>query len=98
MNTKTKALKILQGFPSSHTQEILWCLITKGRVSIMDFPYLSGFRTRVSELNRKHGLGLKTNAQERTSKFGNTFVYHVHILPKEQVQKAIELYEKLSRQ
>lgn len=36
--------------PTTNKAEILYTLITNGSVSIKDFPYLSGFRTRISEL------------------------------------------------
>ena len=38
--------------PKNTTAEVLFTLIKKGSVSIMDFPYLSGFRSRVSELSK----------------------------------------------
>ena len=34
--------------PRTNIQEVLFEMISSGEVSIMDFPYLSGFRTRVS--------------------------------------------------
>lgn len=33
--------------PKTNKAEILYTLIESGEVSIMDFPYLSSFRTRV---------------------------------------------------
>ena len=37
--------------PQTTEQEILLHLIENGSVSIFDFPYLSGFRTRISNVN-----------------------------------------------
>jgi hypothetical protein len=37
--------------PKNTKAEILLTAIENGSVSIMDFPYLSGFRTRISEIN-----------------------------------------------
>lgn len=39
--------------PKTTEQEILLHLIENGKVSIFDFPYLSGFRTRISNLKAK---------------------------------------------
>ena len=45
--------------PTTSTQEVLLTLILQGSVSIFDFPYLSGFRTRVSNLCLNYGLNLE---------------------------------------
>ena len=39
--------------PKTTEQEILLHLIENDNVSIFDFPYLSGFRTRISNLKAK---------------------------------------------
>lgn len=80
--------------PKTNTEEILLTLINTGSVSIMEFPWLSGFRTRVSELNRV-GLKLVPERKKKVNKFGNTFTYVIHRLPIEEVEKAKELYLKL---
>lgn len=86
-----------EGFkkPNTHTQEILLTLIFNGEVSIFDFSYLSGFRTRVSELILSHKLELEKETKTNQNKFGNTYSYAVHRLPDEQKKYAIELYNKL---
>ena len=66
--------------PLTNTQEILYTLITQGYVSLFDFPYLAGFRTRVSELVNKHGIPLQTIKDKRHNKFGNAYTYHIHRL------------------
>ena len=75
---------LFQGFPFPKTseQEVLLTLILQGHVSIFDFPYLSGFRTRVSQLQTIHGLELDRKLDTRCNKFGNTYSYAIHILPK----------------
>ena len=83
-------------FPKTSEQEVLLTLILQGHVSIFDFPYLSGFRTRVSQLQTVHGLSLDRVMDKRCNKFGNTYSYAIHKLPKEQKEKAIKLYYKLN--
>jgi len=82
-------------FPKSNIQEVLLTLILQSHVSIFDFPTLSGFRTRVSNLVLKHNLTLKTEMVERCNKFGNKYRYALHRLPESEKQYAIELYNKL---
>ena len=79
--------------PKTNTQEILLTLIQNGKVSIMDYSYMSGFRTRLSEINRKHGLELQTVYKSNKNKFGNPYSYAEHILTDR--NKAIEIYKKL---
>jgi len=81
--------------PKTNTQEILLELILNGEVSIFSFPYLSGFRTRVSELSLTHKLELDKEIKSDYNKFGNSYWYALHKLPEEQKEYAIELYSKL---
>ena len=81
--------------PKTVIQEILLNLIENGEVSIMDFPYLSGYRTRVSDLVLKHGLELKKIRKTKVNKYNNPYSYVVSILPKNQKAKAINLYNEL---
>ena len=46
--------------PKTTTAEVLQTLILKGDASIEDFPYLSGFRTRISNLVLIYKLKLKS--------------------------------------
>jgi len=91
---------IIKGYPvpKTNTQEILLQLILNGSVSIFDFSYLSGFRTRVSELVLTHELKLDKEMKSGKNKFGNTYTYALHKLPEEQKEFAINLYSKLNRQ
>lgn len=86
-----------QGYPvpKTNTQEILLQLILTGQVSIFDFSYLSGFRTRVSELVLTHGLELEKEIKSDVNKFGNSYWYALHKLPEDKKDFAIELYFKL---
>ena len=92
--------ELFQGypFPRTNVQEVLLTLILQGYVSIFDFPYLSGYRTRVSELQLKHGLELERKMAERSNKFGNSYHYAIHRLPEDQKENAIKLYYKINKQ
>jgi len=83
-------------FPKSSEQEVLLTLILQGHVSLFDYPYLSGFRTRVSQLQLVHGLSLERKVDSRCNKYGNPFSYAIHFLPESEKDKAIELYERLN--
>lgn len=77
--------------PKNQTQEVLYHLIKYGNVSFMDFPYMQGFRTRISELKRE--LKISTQKVTMKSKYGNSYVMHVHYL--EDFEKAKKLYNKI---
>ena len=81
--------------PKTVRQEILLTLIEHGEVSIMDFPYLSGYRTRVSDLVLIHGLELAKMRETKINKYNNTYSYVVSILPENQKSKAINLYNEM---
>ena len=83
--------------PTTNTEEVLLTLILQGSVSIFDFPYLSGFRTRVSNLSLVHGLKLERILDKRTNKFGNSYSYAIHKLPEEEKENAINLYKKINK-
>jgi len=90
--------QLFEGFkyPRTSEQEVLLTLITQGHVSIFDFSYLSGFRTRVSQLQTVHGLFLERTLDKRFNKFGNQYQYAIHKLPESEKEKAIALYNKLN--
>ncbi len=82
--------------PKTNQQEILLTLITNGKVSLFDFPYLVSFRTRVSDLQLKHGIFLERVRENKTNKFGNVYSYVIYGLPESSYEKAVELYHELS--
>lgn len=88
----------LQGYPKPKTseQEVLLSLILDGSVSIIEYGWLPGFRTRISQLQTKRGLFLERVFLNRRNKFGNIFKYAKHTLPESQKDKAIEIYYKLN--
>lgn len=93
--TPVKTNEYRMTLPKTNTQEVLYTLINQGHVSIMDYPYMSGFRTRVSELARKHGLYLKQVNVVSYNKFGNQFTYVVHRMGDR--DKAIQIYQEITK-
>ena len=91
---------ILQGYPKpkTSTQEVLLHLILFKTASIIDFPTLSGFRTRISQLILDHGLFLEREFIHGFNKFGNPTKYAKHTLPDNQKEAAIKLYQQLNNQ
>jgi hypothetical protein len=81
--------------PTSNISEILFTLIRNRKVSFIDFAYMQGFRTRVSELKTDHGLNLKTDRVQSKNKFNNPYTFVVHSLPQSERSKAVEIYNKL---
>jgi hypothetical protein len=82
-------------YPRTNTQEIVMTLIQQSYVSIFDFPYLSGYRTRVSELINEHGLKLTRKISTRCNKFGNSYSYAIYYLDGSEKDNAIKLYKSL---
>jgi len=98
-NKMGKQMELFEGYeyPTTSGEEVLLTLILQGYVSIFDFPWLSGFRTRVSNLQLIHGLKLNRVLANRSNKFGNQFSYAIHRLPPEEKENAILLYKKLNK-
>ena len=88
-------MKTILPQPITNVQEVLYTLISQGNVSFIDFSYLQGFRTRVSNLKALYGLKLNIENKEGKNKFGRTYKYHLHVLPLEEKQNAIDLYFEL---
>lgn len=84
--------------PKTNLQEILLTLIKEGKVSLFDFPYLVSFRTRVSDLQLKHGLFLERVRENKANKFGNVYSYVIYALPKDSYPQAVELYHKITNE
>jgi hypothetical protein len=82
--------------PKTNKAEILYTLIKKGSVSIKDFPYLSGFRTRISELVNEYDIKMIHISSTGVNKFGNSYTYKEHILPKIYRDFAIEKYNYIN--
>ena len=93
-----KQQELFEGFPfpKTNTEEVLLTLILQKSVSIFDFSYMSGFRTRVSEIQSVHGILLDRQLESKKNKFGNTYTYAIHTLPECQKEKAIEVYYKIN--
>lgn len=96
MNNQADLFQVFN-FPKTSEQEVLLTLITQGHVSIFDFPYLSGFRTRVSQLQKDKGIVLERFLDKRCNKFGNTYTYAIHKLNPNQKEFAINIYNNLTK-
>ena len=96
MITQAKNLFFGFNFPKTNEQEILLTLITQGHVYLFDFPVMAGYRTRVSQLQRKHDLKLIRVLNQRFNKFGNSYIYAIYKLDSENLQKAIDVYKKIN--
>ena len=83
--------------PRTNIQEVLYTLINNRSVSCFDFPYLQGFRTRVSELRRKYNITIIDTALPEVNKFGNCYSYIVHSISDEEVNKCIEVYKQIQK-
>ena len=83
--------------PKTNKAEILYTLIQKGTVSIMDFPYLSSFRTRISDLKLKDDLPLLRELKTVVNKFGNSYSFAIHRLNPFNLRTAIKLYNKINQ-
>ena len=81
--------------PKTATQEVLFTSISQGYVSIFDIGWMSGFRTRISNLKLKYKLNIETEKLKGKNKFGNTYIYCKHFLEETEKQNAINLYLQL---
>lgn len=83
--------------PKNNTAEVLLKLITKGSVSMKDFSWMEGFRTRVSEINLKHNIPLLKTTETDENKHGHPIRFIKHSLPDDQVDFATEVYNKINK-
>ena len=80
--------------PKTTEQEILLHLIENVKVSIFDFPYLSGFRTRISNLTKKV-VKIESKLIKSLNKHCNSYLFALHsIIDK---NTAVSTYETLTR-
>ena len=83
--------------PKTHKAEILHTILQKGEVSLMDFPHLSGYRTRLSELRRVLPCSaLKRELREGKSKFNNPFKYAAYILNDFHQRTVLKVYNEIN--
>jgi hypothetical protein len=82
--------------PTNNNQEVLYKAIQTGKVSLMDFPHLSGFRTRVSNLRHNYGINFDSTGRiKAVNKHGRKISFVIHKLPDEEVEKAISVYKSI---
>ena len=81
-------------YPRTNKEEILFTLISQKYVCYLDFPEMSKFSARISEIQNELSFDLVKVNSTRNSKFGNPFRYVVYRLPESEIQKAIDFYKK----
>ncbi len=81
--------------PTTDNQEVLFVAINNGSVSLTDFPHLSGYRTRVSQLRKDYGVQFKDEPLIGTNKRGRKFIYQNHILI--DIEEAKSQYNLMTR-
>ena len=81
-------------FPRSNKEEILFTLINQKYVCYLDFPEISKFSARISEIQKELSFDLIKVNSTRNSKFGNPFRYVIYRISELQLQKAIAAYQK----
>ncbi|MFH6944653.1 hypothetical protein [Flavobacterium sp. FlaQc-50] len=83
--------------PNNVQAAVLYTLIQKGKVSIEDFPHLSGFRTRVSEINLQHEISMQSFNKKGKNQFGRIITYVEHHIDPTEVEKAIQVYKTINK-
>lgn len=83
--------------PLSYKARVLYTLIKKGGVSLKDYPFLAGFRTRISELKRDYNVKLIPTVVTDVDKYGSHYYYKHHSLPPEEVNNAIQVYNLINK-
>lgn len=83
--------------PVNYRARVLYALITKGNTSLKDFPFLAGFRTRISELKRKHNVQLIPKVVTDVDRYGSHYYYINHFLPPEEQINAIQVYNEINK-
>ncbi len=83
--------------PLTTKAEVLSALIINGSVTMKEFSWMEGFRTRVSEIIKKHSIPLLKTTEEGTNKHGNTIRYKKHSLPPDKLELALSVYEKINK-
>jgi hypothetical protein len=84
--------------PRTNIQEILLSLLLQGHVTCLEFSWMEGFRTRISELKRKYDLDLLTIKNTRHNKYGNVYTYKIHKLKPSQKEQAEKIYFEMQKQ
>ena len=83
--------------PETTIQEVLYEMIARGSVSIVQFHYLSGFRTRFSNLKIKYGLPFDNIIKIDKNKWGREYDYTVHVLKNENIELAKNIYKEMQK-
>lgn len=84
--------------PKSSTQEVLYHMIMNGSSSIISFRWLSGYRTRISNLRLIYELPITDKPEFGINKHGRKYRYVIHILENEHVELAKNIYRKMQKE
>lgn len=83
--------------PETTLQEVLYEMITRGGASIVQFSWLCGFRTRISELKNKYNLPFENVPKIGKNKWGREYDYTVHVLKNENIELAKSIYNEMQK-
>ena len=83
--------------PETTIQEVLYEMITRGSVSINQFMWLPGFRTRISTLKLKYNLPFENVPKIGKNKWGREYDYTVHVLKNENIELAKQIYNEMQK-
>lgn len=83
--------------PLNYRARVLYTLIEKGSTSLKDFPFLAGFRTRISELKRTFNVKLIPKVETDVDVYGSHYYYIHHFLPEEEIKNAIAVYNQINK-
>lgn len=83
--------------PLNWKAKVLYTLIKKGNTDLKDFPFLAGFRTRISEFRLQHNVKLISVDIPDLGFFGRRSDYKRHYLPPEEVNNAIQVYNLINK-
>lgn len=81
--------------PKTDLTDVLHHLITQGETSIEQFYWMSGFRTRISDIRLKLGLILVSNVKKSVNRNNRKMWYNVHTLKDK--KKAIKIYNQINK-
>lgn len=82
--------------PKNQTCKILKALI-EGKTLTEQMTGYNGFRTRISELKREHGLPLHFAWKKFVNEFGEASQCKAHFLLEVDREQAVDIYEKLNK-
>lgn len=83
--------------PETTIQEVLYEMISRGSASIVQFFWLCGFRSRVSDLKIKYKLPFDNVQKVGKNKWGREYDYTAHVLKNENIELAKSIYNEMQK-